>query len=355
MASPLSTYAYLNAKLKARISGLLPESFFEQLLHAPSLVEAMQLLQSTNYAIVEQTYTATGDLKMCELRLLEQELGVFLNLHKSTERQVKTFSEALICRYEIDNLKNALRLWFDRNVRKRAIADKVGYLLRQQIFHDLDLDSVIFGPDIAAVASQFADTPFADIIARCLPLLESSKSIFPLEIELDKYFYENLLSSAQVLSNGDQSIVRRLIGVEVDIMNINWIIRLKSLYSLKAEDALRAVIPYGFSLSPGALRDAYGEKSIQDVIKACIGGRYTGLQALLSEETREETSRLLLLERVLERIVLSEIQRVLAGDPFTIGILLAYFILKRLESRHLVTVLNAKYYAITGERVKDIL
>ena len=62
-------------------------------------------------------------------------------------------------------------------------------------------------------------------------------------------------------------------------------------------------------------------------------------------------SRLLLVERILGQILSLEINRVLMGYPFTIGIILAYFILKDNEIKKIMTILNAKYYGIGSDRI----
>jgi vacuolar-type H+-ATPase subunit C/Vma6 len=71
---------------------------------------------------------------------------------------------------------------------------------------------------------------------------------------------------------------------------------------------------------------------------------YPGLSALLSAQTSDSTSRLILIRRILEEIMKQEVRRILAGYPFTIGIVLSYFILKRNELRRIRTILNAKQY-----------
>ena len=50
-----------------------------------------------------------------------------------------------------------------------------------------------------------------------------------------------------------------------------------------------------------------------------------------------------------------EIQRILQGYPFTIGIILCYFLLKRDEIKRIKTVLNAKQYNIAEERIEGML
>ena len=67
MAGPLSKYSFINAKLRARISKILPDEKFNRLEQAQSLDEALALLRETPFAGLEEVYSATGDLKRAEL------------------------------------------------------------------------------------------------------------------------------------------------------------------------------------------------------------------------------------------------------------------------------------------------
>ena len=67
MASPLSKYSIINAKLRARISKILPDETFSQLAKAPFLEEALGLLRETPFASLEEIYSTTGDLKQADL------------------------------------------------------------------------------------------------------------------------------------------------------------------------------------------------------------------------------------------------------------------------------------------------
>jgi vacuolar-type H+-ATPase subunit C/Vma6 len=45
----------------------------------------------------------------------------------------------------------------------------------------------------------------------------------------------------------------------------------------------------------------------------------------------------------------------MSGYPFTVGIILAYFVLKRDELKRLRTLINAKYYGKPQEQIESML
>jgi len=180
-------------------------------------------------------------------------------------------------------------------------------------------------------------------------------SLFRLEVALDHFFYKNLISQVEKLSKTDRKEALRLIGVEIDLQNINWIMRFKNFYSLPLEQVLELIIPSGFNLGTQFVQDTYSVQNVTGILRGVIKSSYPGLSTLLTAQVSDSTSRFLLIERVLEQIMRQEIRRILIGYPFTIGIILSYFILKRNEIKQVRTVLNAKQYAISEERIEGMI
>ncbi len=118
---------------------------------------------------------------------------------------------------------------------------------------------------------------------------------------------------------------------------------------------MAAIVPGGFNLDTAVMGELYTAQNVTSVLQGFVKTKYPGLSALLSSHTSDSTSRLLLIRRILEEIMKHEVQRILSGYPFTIGILLSYFILKRNELRKIRTILNAKHYCIPQERIESMI
>jgi V/A-type H+-transporting ATPase subunit C len=254
MPGPLKTYAFINAKLRTRISKILPEQFIRQLIRARSLAESVQMLGETDFAPVQKIYEHTGDIKTAELELLRRELEIYLELENLVEEDIRGFVHALTGRFEIENLKNAFRLWFDRQVRGRDIEDARGYLLRRRIHHDFDLDRIINADTLEQAAVHLGRTPYASILREQAAEVMQAASLFPLELALDRYLYGRLAEAADRLGPRDREITRRLIGVEIDLQNVSWLIRFKDFYSLDAERAMGYTLPGGLNLTSELMR-----------------------------------------------------------------------------------------------------
>jgi V/A-type H+-transporting ATPase subunit C len=205
------------------------------------------------------------------------------------------------------------------------------------------------------VAELLANSPYADIVDEHREEVVGEKTLFPLEIALDRFYHANLLEKTGGLSGRDRDVALRLIRIEIDLLNINWIIRFRSMYKLPLERALQYLIPSGFTVDQAAVRDAYASEKVIDILQGIVKKKYPSLATLLNAPPADTNSRLLLIERILHQILMTEVRKILSGYPFSIGIILAYFILKRNEIRRLAAVLNAKQYRLAKQRIREAL
>ncbi len=355
MAGPLTKYAFINAKVRARISKLIPEGILQRMASVHSLDEALMLLRDTPFSILEEKYAKTGDLKLAELDLLKNEIEVYQIISRHLRHETLDFVQALLIRFETDNLKNGLRIFFDRKIRKRSADEAAHYILHDKIINELNMDAIINAQHLKDIAALLAATPYGTIIEEKREAVEREGSLFQLEVALDHFFYRNLIAQAQLLKGTDSKEALRLIGVEIDLQNINWVIRFKNFYNLPLEQVLSLIIPSGFNLGTRSIKEVYSTQNISSILKDVFRRNYPGLSTIITSQTPDSSSRLLLIERVLQQIMKHEIQRILQGYPFTIGIILCYFLLKRDEIKRIKTVLNAKQYNIAEERIEGML
>jgi V/A-type H+-transporting ATPase subunit C len=355
MAGSVRTYAFINAKLRARISKLIPDSFFERIGSARSLAEALALLKETPYGVVSEIYERTGDLKLGELELFGREVTLYRELEKHLQGEVLDFLHALAVRFEVDIVKNALRLYFDRKVRGRSIDTAVHYLYRESILHDFSADAVINAEGVEEIVRALDETPYGSLVEEYRSAVEGEGSLFRLEIELDRFYYRGLLQAAKKLDLLDRRVSLRLIGVEIDLLNLGWVLRFKSYTDMQAERVLSLLISGGYGLKQETLREAYLTQNVGETLQKMVHSSYAGLSSLLGTHVSDGSSRLRLIERVLEAIMRLEVQRMLMGNPFSIGIMLAYFTLKRNELKTVRTLLNAKQYMLSEDKVRELL
>lgn len=355
MFSEVGKYALINAKLRARISKMLSEEFFSSLVKSPSLAEMLTLLKNSAYSDLPGIYEKTGDLKMVERSLYKRETVIFTELVPYLPAELLPLAEAYAAGYEIENLKNALRLFFDNRYRKRPVDDSIHYLMREQLINHIPFEAIINSSSLAEIAGHLSMTPYNEVVRKSAPEVERMQSLFPLTTALDRLYYRQLLDRVKQLSSRDRAVALHLIGIEIDLQNINWIIRFRSIYELSFDTVQNLIIPGGFTVRGNTLQDVYRSQQISAPLQAMLHKNYPGIATLLAQQTKNQNQRLSMIERILEQIMLEEVHRIMRGYPFTVGIVLAYYILRRLEIKRIRTVLNAGQYRINPERTASLL
>ena len=115
MGSQVRKYGFINAKLRARLTNLLDEYLIDQIIDAPTLDDALLVIRDTPYSDIEHVYRRTGDLKAVELELFKQEVNLYHDLQRYLDGGPLDVVRALALYGEIENVKSALRLFFDKS------------------------------------------------------------------------------------------------------------------------------------------------------------------------------------------------------------------------------------------------
>ncbi len=351
MSTAVRKYGFINAKLRTRLGNLLPEEFFSGLIRAASLSEAMLQLKETSYSSIGEVYENTGDLKLSELEFYSDEIKMLRELQSYLESDLADFINALLLRYEIDTFKSALRLWFDRVIRVRDISASTGYLYYDKIVHAVDFERIINSNSREELAGILEHTPYSAVFNKWAEHIETEKNLFPLEMDLDAFFYNNLYEASAKLSRSDRIIVKKIIGVEIDLENISRTIRLRTFYKMPVDQIINFSVKGGNRISTEIIRRAGSAASENDVIHSFIEDSYPGFSAFLSDDA-DHRRRLALIESLLDNVLKQETRKLLIGNPFTIGIILSYFFFKKNEHKRIMTILNAKNYEMTEEDLK---
>ncbi len=354
MPGRLKTYGYVNAKIRSRLSELLDESDFSQLIKAPSLEETVQILSETAYEQELAAYGVTGDVRAVEFALMVHEIRVLHDLVDDLPGKAGGFTRTLLLRYEVEMLKKALRLWFERVLRRRNISGGSSYLYTERIINEISYDAAVDAESPEALVEALGDTPYASIVGEQIKKVETEGHLFPLELALDCYYFSLLSSEAEELPKRDREIVLRIIGVEVDLLNIDRIVRFVSYYKPAERRQWDLFLPGG-RIDEATLRRAYAKEEAEDALVSLLADRYGEYSAFAEKHRSNPLSRLQMVEDLLRRILHDEVQRLLWGYPFTLGTVLAYLFLKRKEVRSIVRLLNAKQYGLSEERIREAL
>jgi vacuolar-type H+-ATPase subunit C/Vma6 len=339
MLKAVGKYSFVNAKIRARLSSLLARDIITKLVEARDLSEFQTILAGTPYEAIFTNPEAQSDPKLAERLLVEEEVQWHADIIKALKDPERALIATLLERYELENLKVALRV-------REGDRDKteLAYVVRKRLPNDLPLDEIATAHSFEEVFPLLAGTPYLAPVRKSLEAYKQKGTLFPVEFALELDFYRRIQEKIDALSRDDRVVARKLLGIEIDLRNIGWLVRLKFYYGVQSAELIDYLIPGGYRLTSYQLRRAFVPDSVKDVLTVLsliILEREFGLAAdLLRNE--EEIGKLYLIEVILSKYMLIEIRKALEGYPFTIGTVLGYLILKRTEIHNLVTILNGK-------------
>ncbi len=354
MQGHLKAYGFVNAKIRSRLSRLLTEENFNSMIRAGSIEEVIAELRSTDYADSMDLYASTGDVRAVEFSLNVHEIETVKEILLYLKGEPADFVRTLILRYEVDLVKNALRFWFDRLIRHRVQRGGGEYLYEKPLIHRINLDHIINAPDEDEMLEALRGSPYYDLVRRNIGIIKEEKHMFPVELELDEFFYQELFNAVQKMDKKDRQVAERILRVEVDLQNIDRIVRFVSFYGTETRKRFQLFLPGG-SIGGDVLGEAYRQEGAEEALSVLLSKSYTGYRAFTAEHRSTLYARLNLVEGLLRQILNDEVRRLLHGYPFTIGTVIAYVFLKRREIHSLIRIINAKYYGLSEEKIREVL
>ena len=244
--SRVSDYAYINAMLRARIGIMRSSDIIENMIKAPTLVEAVSKLDGTRHQHIAEVYRKTGDLEAAELSLIEEQIASYREVVPYLPRESSFFMTVLLEKIEIENLKTAIRLWYSGAIMHRSISDRAKYICRTLIVHSIDYDRITNASSFSDIISAVSGTPYHDVLGSFAFESLSASGLFPLEIALDHLWFSRLIGAAKRLPSVDRKLAEAIYNVDIDLKNILILVRYGYYYHLEVESLAAAIIPEGY-------------------------------------------------------------------------------------------------------------
>jgi len=329
-------YGFINAKVRAMRSRLLHDSVYRNLISAKDEKEFLTLLSQTRYkGQVENLLTQPTE--MAEYLLEKEEIEEFKEIETYTKGHSKKFFKTLLLRYDAEQFKILLRLWHGQK-------KEVDLSLFQFVEYSISPEIVLEAKSMEEMVKGLGSTPFVSALAQSIPLYEEQKTLFPVELAIDRTVYESIWKTGMRLHRTDRPIVHRLVGLELDLKNLDWIFRYRTYYKIAYAEIRDWLLPYGFLFRPDQLVDWANTNRLSEAWRLAF--HLTDF----SLEEENTTASLDALEHFLYRVLLEEARRAFRALPLSIGTLLGYFYERRIETRNLKMIFLAKRYQLPASQ-----
>lgn len=259
------SYEYLNARVRHLKAKLLRPEQFQQLLGLRTLDEFIQALAETDYGPeIERSSVQFSGYALVEDALVQHTQRVFRHLYDIAFDEAKALIRLLLERFEVFNLKTILRgfhVGADPEETARSLFPTILYptAFYQELLKREGVAAVV--DYLMAVGNRFYKP-----LAQALPEYEASRKLTVLESALDAFYFGSARETLQERASESARIVRRLIGTEVDVLNLVYAMRVVEA-GVESDEKYRYILPGGERLKEPQVRDLLASPDKESLLR----------------------------------------------------------------------------------------
>lgn len=347
MLGGVNTYAAIQAKVRVMYSTLLTQQELLGLLEATNFDAFISQLKRTPYGpyldrVKDRDLTPRRAAFQIKTRLADAYLSLIRVIPYTIQPLLLQFYRS----FEVDNLKAVLR-----GIVNEASWDRVRFVLFPYGPNTVvPAQTILKSGSINAAVELMRGTPYYDTLSFAMKRYVVEQNLFTLEVALDLNYWRELWKNINLLSMQDLNQAKRIIGSLIDITNLMWAIRYRVYHHLSEEELINYTLAFGYRVKDEDIRAIAAGADITKVVNR-IYPDLTGVEEILDSPHRE----LPRLELALQRYEMEQCKAAFIGDPFHIGVPLAYLVLHKLEIQDLIVMIEAKSAEMPAEEFKQYL
>ncbi|HSJ87825.1 MAG TPA: V-type ATPase subunit [Anaerolineales bacterium] len=354
MAGGVADYAAISARVRAMYADLLTPQDIVRLSEAPDFLALFNILKSTAYGpYLEGLKDKDINPRRTIIQIKRKLADAFYSVIQMAPVQTRPLVKQLYRYYEIGNLKAVLRAivtvstWNTETALWDRVRDVLFPLGSASV---LPAQAMVESGSVATAVDLLQGTPYEETLSFAMKRYSSEQNLFPLEVALDLSFWRRLWSEAQKLTGQDRQHSVRIIGSLLDMNNLMWAIRYRVYHKLSEEEIINYTLPFGYRVKDSDIRAIAAGVDTASVINRIFPG-IPDVSALLENPE----AGLPKLEVLLKRRVMEECLAAFVGNPFHIGIPLAFLVLHDFEVQDLIVLIEAKSSGMPEEEYRPFL
>ncbi|HUG34573.1 MAG TPA: V-type ATPase subunit [Anaerolineales bacterium] len=354
MAGGVSGYAAISTKVRAMYSNLLSPQEITRLSDSPDFPSLISSLKNTQYgphlsALKDNELTPRRAIQQLKQRLADS----YTSVVQMSPEQTRPLIKQLYRYFELGNLKAVLRSILTVTSWNPDVApwDRVREVLFPfGSFATIPAQAMVESGNVPAAVELLKGSPYESAMSFAMRRYSAEQNLFPLEVALDLDYWRRLWAEAKKLSGLDREQGTKIIGSLLDMNNLMWAIRYKVYYKLSEEELINYTLPFGFRVRDEDIRAIAAGGDIAAIVTR-IFPSIQDVSALLENPQ----AGLPKLEVLLKRQLMKQCTAAFIGNPFHIGLPLAYLILSDLEIQDLIVLIEAKSSEISDEDLRSVL
>ncbi len=341
MASGVADYAAISARVRAMYADLLTPQDTMQLSETPDFLSLFNSLKSTAYGpYLEGLKDKDINPRRAIVQIKRKLADSYYSVIQMAPVKTRPLIKQLYRYYEIGNLKAVLRAivtvstWNTETALWERVRDVLFPLGSASV---LPAQAMIETGNVTTAVDLLQGTPYEETLSFAMKRYSAEQNLFPIEVALDLSYWRRLWSESQKLTGQDREHSVRIIGSLLDMNNLMWAIRYRVYHKLSEEEVINYTLPFGYRVHDSDIRAVAAGADIASVITQLYPG-IPDVNALLENPQ----TGLPKLEVLLKRRIMQECLAAFVGNPFHIGIPLAFLVMHDFEVQDLIVLIEAK-------------
>ncbi len=342
-------YVYCNATLSAWEARLLSEARLMELADASRVMNIFSALDDTDYRPqLAEVSKAEEEIDIAAVeRALRESLSIrYRELLGMVPKERKETVKRVMQRVDLWNLKALITAIHNKIPKEKRLEE----LMPSPISPRERLEMLASAESFEALLEFLGGSEYFDVLSTALKDYEK-RGLTVLLTALDKHYYTNLWQD--VLSKRAQrSVLKALVGYEIDALNIKLILRLKQEGAPPEEIDKYLVLP-PYELTDAMLKAMITAEDIRSAINMIHRTVYGRI--LLEALPQVEAQGLRAAEKILDEAHLKICRWVTLTKFFSIAPVLSYFYLKENEMRNLRAIIRLKADKVEPQKIKETI
>lgn len=255
-------YPNINAKLRGMYSKRITKEDLEDLIKQPNLKTAISMLKSKNplFKDVDENI----DRLEIESLLEQSQIDDIKKIMKLLEKKDKEEFYIFLLQYEIKCVKSILRKLFAENKTNDIIVENVKRWT-DELFDDIKGIQTV--ESFYEFSQAIKRMKYGKILNKYKGLEKAN--LFEIENTIDKTYFEHLYDIA-----GKNANFKKIVGSEIDLLNISWIYRLKKYYNFDKNSIINFLIKRYYKISKKTINQLIEANSYEEYSEALKQTKY---------------------------------------------------------------------------------
>lgn len=324
----LIKYPNLNAKLKAMYANRLTKENINNLIKQNDIKNVILLLK--NKSDIFKNWQENIDRLEIEKLLDESLLKDILKIKKLLNKADNILFDMFLRQYEIKCVKSILRKLYSDDKTDDIIVQNVKTWTTSLFQEIKGIETIENFDDFFKAIKRMGHYSF-------IKKYEDNENIniFEIENEIDKLYFENLYDKVESNKN-----LKKIIGSEIDLLNIEWIIRIKKFYNFDKQRLFQILINRYYRIKPSIIKEIINANSY-DEIKSILSK--TVYKNVFTAETDFEDNT--------DRLLYQINYKVFKEDVLSIAYIFAYINLVDYENNDIINVIEGIRYGMDKSEI----